>query len=78
MVNLVALQMTSAPSVEENLDTVANEMASAKIEKNSLVVLPECFAYFGGKDKGQLAVAFTVCCVLSFMVVLKSSCSAIL
>ena len=59
MVNLVALQMTSAPSVEENLDTVANEMASAKIEKNSLVVLPECFAYFGGKDKGQLAVAET-------------------
>jgi len=51
MVNLV--------SVEENLDTVANEMASAKIEKNSLVVLPECFAYFGGKDKGQLAVAET-------------------
>ncbi|HAX28371.1 MAG TPA: amidohydrolase, partial [Alteromonas macleodii] len=48
MVNLVALQMTSAPSVEENLDTVANEMASAKIEKDSLVVLPECFAYFGG------------------------------
>ncbi|SVB23932.1 uncharacterized protein METZ01_LOCUS176786, partial [marine metagenome] len=30
--------MTSAPSVEENLDTVASEMASAKIEKNSLVV----------------------------------------
>ena len=59
MVNLVALQMTSAPSVEENLDTVASEMASAKIEKNSLVVLPECFAYFGGKDKGQLAVAET-------------------
>ena len=59
MVNLVALQMTSAPSVEENLDTVANEMALAKIEKNSLVVLPECFAYFGGKDKGQLAEAET-------------------
>ena len=53
MVNLVALQMTSAPSVEENL-TVASEMASAKIEKNSLVVLPECFAYFGGKDKANL------------------------
>ena len=58
MVNLVALQMTS-PNVEENLDTVASELASANQEKNSVVVLPECFAYFGGKDKGQLAVAET-------------------
>lgn len=59
MVNLVALQMTSTPNVEENLDTVASELASANLEKNSVVVLPECFAYFGGKDKGQLAVAET-------------------
>ncbi|AXT38300.1 carbon-nitrogen hydrolase family protein [Alteromonas sp. BL110] len=57
MVNLVALQMTSTPNVEENLDTVASEMAAATIAKDSLVVLPECFACFGGKDKGQLDVA---------------------
>ncbi|APD84837.1 amidohydrolase [Alteromonas sp. Mex14] len=57
MVNLVALQMTSTPNVEENLDIVAREMAAANIAKDSLVVLPECFACFGGKDKGQLEVA---------------------
>ncbi len=57
MVNLIALQMTSTPNVEENLDTVASEMAAANIEKDSLVVLPECFACFGGKDKGQLEIA---------------------
>lgn len=57
MVNLVALQMTSTPNVDENLDNVAKEMAAANIEINSLVVLPECFACFGGKDKGQLAIA---------------------
>ena len=57
MVNLVALQMASTPNVEENLDTVASEMAAANIAKDSLVVLPECFACFGGKDKGQLEVA---------------------
>ncbi len=59
MVNLIALQMTSTPRVEENLDTVSALMASNNIQKNSLVVLPECFAFFGGKDKGQLAIAET-------------------
>ena len=57
MVNLVALQMTSTPHVGENLNIVEKEMATAHLESNSLVVLPECFACFGGKDKGQLAVA---------------------
>lgn len=57
MANLIALQMTSTPNVDDNLETVANAMATANIENDSLVVLPECFAYFGGKDKGQLSVA---------------------
>ncbi|QDG37105.1 carbon-nitrogen hydrolase family protein [Alteromonas mediterranea] len=57
MVNLVALQMTSTPHVGENLNIVEKEMAAAHIERDSLVVLPECFACFGGKDKGQLEVA---------------------
>ena len=59
MVNLIALQMTSTPRVQENLDTVSALMDSNNIQKNSLVVLPECFACFGGKDKGQLAIAET-------------------
>lgn len=59
MVNLVAIQMTSTPDVEDNLNVVAEEMARAAIKKDSLVVLPECFACFGGKDKAQLAIAET-------------------
>lgn len=57
MVNLVALQMTSTPDVNENLAAVSDAMADASIAPDSLVVLPECFACFGGKDKGQLAIA---------------------
>lgn len=57
MVNLVAIQMTSTPEVSVNLETVSNAMADAEIAPNSVVVLPECFACFGGKDKGQLAIA---------------------
>ncbi|BFT32317.1 carbon-nitrogen hydrolase family protein [Alteromonas sp. D210916BOD_24] len=59
MVNLVAIQMTSTPSVEENLASVEHAMAAANIQKDYLVVLPECFACFGGSDKAQLAVAET-------------------
>jgi len=57
MANLIALQMTSTPNVQDNLDTVTRLMAQADIKANSVVVLPECFACFGGKDKGQLAIA---------------------
>ncbi len=57
MVNLVAIQMTSMPNVDENLASVERAMREANVPKNSLVVLPECFAYFGGRDKAQLAIA---------------------
>ncbi|WP_334030579.1 carbon-nitrogen hydrolase family protein [Alteromonas sp. P256] len=57
MVNLVALQMTSTPDVDENLAAVSKAMSESDIAPNSLVVLPECFACFGGKDKGQLSIA---------------------
>ena len=57
MISLVALQMTSTPDVGENLEAVSTAMASANITQDSLVVLPECFAYFGGRDKGQLGIA---------------------
>lgn len=52
------LQMTSTPSVEENLAFV-HQTLSAQAEQvaNAIVVLPECFAFFGGGDKGNLAIA---------------------
>ncbi|NDV90350.1 carbon-nitrogen hydrolase family protein [Alteromonas sp. 345S023] len=57
MVNLVAIQMTSGPNVEENLAMVSHTLANSKLAKNSLVVLPECFACFGTKDGTLLSVA---------------------
>lgn len=52
------LQMTSAPSVDENLDFIYQQLqANAEAVANSIVVLPECFAFFGGGDKGNLAIA---------------------
>lgn len=50
MVNLVAVQMTSTPNVEENLHFVEASLANTNIAPNSVVVLPECFACFGTKD----------------------------
>lgn len=52
------LQMTSAPSVKQNLDFVYQSL-SAKADElaGAMVVLPECFAFFGGGDKGNLAIA---------------------
>lgn len=38
--------------VEENLNIVEKVMVIVCIERDSLVVLLECFVCFGGKDKG--------------------------
>lgn len=62
MINAFVLQMTSTPDVKENLAFVR----SALLEKSrtlgaglhgSIVVLPECFACFGGKDNLNLGIA---------------------
>ncbi|GGW84016.1 carbon-nitrogen hydrolase family protein [Alteromonas halophila] len=57
MVNLVAVQMTSTPDVEENLSMVEAELARLKSDTPPLVVLPECFACFGTRDRELLDVA---------------------
>lgn len=57
MVNLVALQMTSSPCIEDNLNQVEQAFSSQKIPPHSLVVLPECFACFGTRDGELLASA---------------------
>jgi nitrilase len=59
MADLVAIQMTSSPNVEENLAFVEQQL-QALPEKQQLVVLPECFAYFGGTDKAQYNLAETL------------------
>jgi nitrilase len=60
MSNLVALQMTSSPDVSTNLQLVDAGLANLTVTEPTLVVLPECFACFGGGDKGQLAIAETL------------------
>lgn len=57
MVNLVAIQMTSTPDVEENLAQVESELAKLHSDTPPLVVLPECFACFGTRDRELLDVA---------------------
>lgn len=51
------LQMTSSPSLDDNLDFVVKTLAQQAPEPNSIVVLPECFAFFGGGDQGNKAIA---------------------
>ncbi|QTH63416.1 carbon-nitrogen hydrolase family protein [Psychrosphaera ytuae] len=55
------LQMTSTPNVDENIAFVNQQLELAQtagqLKVNSLVVLPECFANFGGRDKSNLAIA---------------------
>lgn len=48
MDNLVAFQMVSSPDIEANLNVV--EQMLKQQSSGSLVVLPECFACFGGGD----------------------------
>lgn len=57
MVNVIALQMTSSPDVNANLDWVENTLAQQAVPKDALVVLPECFACFGTRDREMLAIA---------------------
>ncbi|WP_341502873.1 carbon-nitrogen hydrolase family protein [Gallaecimonas sp. GXIMD4217] len=56
MSELTVLQMVSVPDVNANLDFVEQQL-SAMPREPRLVVLPECFACFGGKDRAQLAIA---------------------
>ncbi|MFT5543194.1 MAG: putative amidohydrolase [Glaciecola sp.] len=59
MADLVAIQMTSSPSPEENLAFIEQQL-KALPEKQQLLVLPECFACFGGTEKAQYSLAETL------------------
>jgi predicted amidohydrolase len=56
MTDLVAIQISSTPSIEQNLVLVERQLAALP-EKPQLVVLPECFACFGSRDKAQTEIA---------------------
>lgn len=52
------LQMTSSPNVNENLAFIERELTRLGPElANQLVVLPECFSCFGGKEYANFEVA---------------------
>lgn len=55
--NIVAIQMTSSPNVEDNLLFVEQQLQTLPSQRPCLVVLPECFACFGGGDKLILDIA---------------------
>jgi len=63
-VKLSAIQLSSKPNVEKNLETIREQLAKLT-NKHSVeniihfVVLPECCLYFGGKDSEQLTLAQT-------------------
>ncbi|NCP66016.1 MAG: carbon-nitrogen hydrolase family protein [Paraglaciecola sp.] len=59
MANVVALQMTSTPEVQENLKFVEHQLAMLVVDQPTLVVLPECFACFGGTEQSILDIAET-------------------
>ena len=55
--NIVAIQMNSSPRVDDNLAFVEQQLKLLPIQKPCLVVLPECFACFGGDEKSVLDIA---------------------
>tara|TARA_R110000751_G_C13795394_1_gene483391 strand:- start:15591 stop:16430 length:840 start_codon:yes stop_codon:yes gene_type:complete len=55
--NIVAIQMTSSPIVADNLAFVEQHLQLLPPQRPCLVVLPECFACFGGGDQLMLDIA---------------------
>lgn len=57
---LVAIQLVSVPDVEANLVQVNKQLSDWQSQRTSslpaLVVLPECFAFFGGSEQAQLSL----------------------
>ncbi|WP_416307215.1 carbon-nitrogen hydrolase family protein [Neptunicella sp. SCSIO 80796] len=57
MAIVAALQMNSVVDVNQNLATVDKYLSQLSLSEPLLLVLPECFACFGGSDKDLLRVA---------------------
>jgi len=57
MALLISLQMTSVPDIEQNFDMIRSALQGMTFDEPALVVLPECFAFFGASDKAMLQKA---------------------
>ncbi len=57
MAKLTAIQMVSTPDVDDNFSQLENQLASLDRESPQLVVVPECFVCFGGRDNDLLELA---------------------
>ncbi|HCH70535.1 MAG TPA: amidohydrolase [Colwellia sp.] len=62
MVKISAIQLNSTPNVEQNIQTIANQLAKLTQTSNiegvdHIVVLPECCLFFGVSDQAQLSLA---------------------
>jgi len=62
MVKLSAIQLNSKPDVEQNVRTIAQQLAKLTLVENNeeiehIVVLPECCLFFGANDQAQLSLA---------------------
>lgn len=57
MALVIALQMTSCPDVDENFKQIESQLDNMQFDEPVLVVLPECFAFFGASDKAMLKLA---------------------
>lgn len=57
MSRVAAIQMTSQPSVQENLQAAADLIARAAEQGAELVLLPECFAALGNRSLATIAEA---------------------
>jgi nitrilase len=54
---VVAIQMTSSPDVSDNMAFIEQQLQQLPKQRPCLVVLPECFACFGGGDSKLLDIA---------------------
>ncbi|QOL26762.1 carbon-nitrogen hydrolase family protein [Thalassotalea sp. LPB0316] len=57
MAKLSAIQLTTTPNVDHNLETIDRLLSQLPHDDEHLVLLPECCLFFGGRDAEQLALA---------------------
>ncbi|XOV79564.1 MAG: carbon-nitrogen hydrolase family protein [Aestuariibacter sp.] len=54
---LVAIQLVSEPDKQSNLQQVEQQLQKLDTSEPTLVVLPECFGFFGASDRSMLGQA---------------------
>ena len=54
---MITLQLTSEPNISANFKAIRDTLKGMVFTEPTLLVLPECFAYFGARDKDLIAIA---------------------